>query len=146
MVRRLVVGLVGLVLVVASASACVVPPTSPGGRWVLLFTRTEGFRHDSIAPATQALTVELHERGYGVVVTDQPGIFTSETLAHYAVVVFLETTGDVLDPPQEQALQAWVEGGGGWVGVHSALDTEYGWPFYGTLAGTWFANHPAIQP
>ena len=67
--------------------------------------------------------------------TEDPGAFTAERLAAVDVVVFLETTGDVLDPPQEAALQQFVEGGGGWAGVHSALDTEYDWPFYATLAG-----------
>src|SRR5689334_22798143 len=102
MVRR---SLPVLALVVVLAAACVVPPAAPGGRWVLLFTRTEGFHHASIGPARQALTSALQARGYGVVVTDEPGIFPGEALANYAVVVFPETTGDVLDPPQEAALQ-----------------------------------------
>jgi len=114
-------------------------------RSVVLFTRTEGFRHDSIAVAAPVLTAELAERGFEVTTTEEPGTFTAEALAAVDVVVFLGTTGDVLDPPQEAALQQFVEGGGGWVGVHSALDTEYDWPFYETLAGAYFLAHPAVQ-
>jgi type 1 glutamine amidotransferase len=87
----------------------------------------------------------LHERGFGVVIPDNPAVFDPEGLSRYAVVVFLETTGDVLDPEHEAALRSWVEAGGGWVGVHSALDTEYGWDFYATLAGARFASHPPVQ-
>jgi len=114
-------------------------------RSAVLFTRTEGFRHDSIAAAAPALTTELTEHGFAVTRTEDPGAFTAEGLAAVDVVVFLETTGDVLDPPQEAALQQFVEGGGGWAGVHSALDTEYDWPFYATLAGAHFLSHPAVQ-
>jgi type 1 glutamine amidotransferase len=136
----------GVLLVTVLATSCVIPPAEPDGPWVLLFTRTEGFVHDSVGPAAQALGIELHDRGYGVIATDNPALFTPDRLAVFDVVVFLSTTGDVLDPPHEAALRAWVEDGGGWVGVHSALDTEYGWPFYATLAGTRFASHPATQP
>lgn len=120
--------------------------TEVARRTAVLFTRTEGFRHDSIAVAAPALTAELAELGFQVTTTEDPGTFTAEALAAVDVVVFLETTGDVLDPPQEAALQQFVEGGGGWVGVHSALDTEYDWPFYETLAGASFLAHPAVQP
>ncbi len=61
-------------------------------------------------------------------------------------MVFLSTSGDVLDPSGRAALEAYVRGGGGFVGVHSAADTEYGWPFYGELVGARFAGHPAVQP
>jgi type 1 glutamine amidotransferase len=142
-------GLAGaLVLVVAVlASGCVVPPPEGGGngKWVLLFTRAQGFVHDSITPATQALTVQLHSRGYGVVAGSDLSLISADRLPAYKAVVFISTTGDVLDPPQQDALQAWVEAGGGWVGIHGAIDAEYGWDFYGQLAGARFANHPAIQ-
>jgi type 1 glutamine amidotransferase len=60
--------------------------------------------------------------------------------------VFLSTTGDVLNDAQQAAFEAWVRAGGGYAGVHAAADTEYSWPFYGTLVGAWFDSHPAIQP
>jgi type 1 glutamine amidotransferase len=61
------------------------------------------------------------------------------------VVVFLSTSGDVLDRDGEAALRGFVEAGGGWVGVHAAADTEDGWPWYQTLVGARFARHPAVQ-
>jgi type 1 glutamine amidotransferase len=60
-------------------------------------------------------------------------------------VVFLLTTGDVLDDDQQAAFETWIGAGGGYVGVHSAADTEYDWPFYGTLMGAYFLSHPDIQ-
>lgn len=61
------------------------------------------------------------------------------------MVVFLSTSGDVLDASQEAALERFVRAGNGWVGIHSASDTEYSWPFYGGLVGAYFREHPVIQ-
>jgi len=61
------------------------------------------------------------------------------------VIVFLSTTGDILDPDQKTALERYIRSGGGFVGVHSASDTEYQWPWYGRLVGAYFASHPQIQ-
>ena len=115
---------------------------------VLAFSRTAGFRHDSIATAHAALQSLAQRYRFDVVASEDPVLFAPATLATFDVVLFLNTTGDVLDPAQQSALQAFVEGGGGWAGVHAAADTEYDWPFYGTLLGNgaWFASHPAIQP
>ena len=60
-------------------------------------------------------------------------------------MVFLNTTGDVLNAMQQTMFENYIEGGGGYVGVHSAADTEYSWPWYGELVGAYFASHPAIQ-
>jgi type 1 glutamine amidotransferase len=110
---------------------------------VLVFSRTAGFRHDSI-PAGIAAIRELG--GFGVDATEDAGAFTPANLARYRAVVFLNTTGDVLDPARQRAFEGYVRGGGGYVGVHSAADTEYDWPFYGELVGAWFKSHPAVQP
>ena len=60
-------------------------------------------------------------------------------------MVFLNTTGDVLNATQQTAFESYIRAGGGYVGVHAAADTEYDWPFYGSLVGAYFASHPAIQ-
>jgi type 1 glutamine amidotransferase len=119
-------------------------PTGPAYE-VLVFTRTEGFRHGSIADGVRALRELGAQDGFAVTATEDPGAFTADGLSRYAAVVFLNTTGDVLDPPQEAAFEAYVRGGGGYVGVHAAADTEYDWPFYGELVGAYFARHPAVQ-
>ncbi len=112
----------------------------------LLFSRTAGFRHDSIPAAIAALTELQDAGGFAVEATEDPTVFNAGDLARFQVVVFLMTTGDVLDDPQQAAFEAWVGAGGGYLGVHSAADTEYDWPFYGALVGAYFKMHPAIQP
>jgi type 1 glutamine amidotransferase len=111
----------------------------------LVFTRTLGFRHASIPVAVAALRRLGPGQGIEVDHTEDPARFTAAGLRPYRVVVFLHTTGDVLDQAGETALRDFVEAGGGWVGVHAAADTEYDWPWYETLAGARFARHPAVQ-
>ena len=112
---------------------------------VLVFSRTEGFRHSSI-PAGIRMVRELgQENGFGVTDTEDPGAFTSDNLAGYGAVVFLNTTGNVLNPAQQTAFEDFIRGGGGFVGIHSAADTEYDWEFYGELVGAYFKSHPQIQ-
>jgi len=113
---------------------------------VLLFSRTTAFRHDSIPTAVAALTELGSANGYTVEATEDPAMFTAANLARFRVVVFLMTTGDVLDEAGQAAFETWIAGGGNYVGVHSASDTEYDWPFYGQLVGAYFKQHPAIQP
>jgi type 1 glutamine amidotransferase len=113
---------------------------------VLLFSRTVGFRHDSIPAAIQALTELQDSGGFTVEATEDPTQFNADNLARFRVVVFLLTTGDVLDDDQQTAFEGWVGAGGGYLGVHSAADTEYDWPFYGALVGAYFKAHPAVQP
>ncbi len=133
-----------LVLLLAGCAAAPRPAAEPGTR-VLVFSRTAGFRHDSI-PAGIAAIRDLGTGGFAVDATEAPGAFTTDNLHRYRAVVFLTTTGDVLDDRQQGAFEGYVRGGGGYVGVHAATDTEYGWPFYGELVGAWFASHPAVQP
>ncbi len=64
-----------------------------------------------------------------------PTPFTTANLAQYEAVVFLNTTGDVLNATQQTAFESYIRAGGGYVGVHAAADTEYDWPFYGNLVG-----------
>jgi type 1 glutamine amidotransferase len=112
---------------------------------VLLFSRTAGFRHDSIPAAVAALTELGAAGGYVAEATEDPTRFSAANLARFQVVVFLLTTGDVLDDAGQAAFEAWVSAGGGYLGVHSAADTEYDWPFYGELVGAYFKSHPAVQ-
>jgi type 1 glutamine amidotransferase len=114
---------------------------------VLVFTKTTGFRHDSI-PDGIALVQSLGAaNGFRVDASESSAVFTPQGLKPYRAVIFLNTTGDVLNAAQKTAFRAYVRQGGGWVGVHSAADTEHAWPFYGQLLGrgAWFVSHPAIQ-
>jgi type 1 glutamine amidotransferase len=118
---------------------------SPSQFSVLLFTKTAGFRHASIPNGIAALTTLGQAHGFLVNATEDAAVFVDDQLAAYRVVVFLNTSGDILNADQQAALERFIQSGGGFVGIHSATDTEYGWPWYGQLVGASFANHPAIQ-
>jgi type 1 glutamine amidotransferase len=109
---------------------------------LLVYTRTTDYRHDSI-PAGVAALRTLGD--FTVDATEDPAAL-EEPLDHYAAVVFLSTSGEVLTPAGRQRLAAYVEAGGGFVGVHAAACTEYDWPYYGELLGARFDRHPAFQP
>jgi type 1 glutamine amidotransferase len=113
---------------------------------VLVFSKTAGYRHESIAAGVAAVQTLGRRHGFRVHATEDATAFTDQSLAHYRVVVFLNTSGDVLDSAQEAAFERFVRRGGGFVGVHSASDTEYDWPWYGRLVGAYFKSHPRIQP
>lgn len=136
-VRRMRLFLLPLLL-----CACLLPAPALADDAVLVFTRTAKFRHDSIPVAVATLRQLASEQGLRVQHSEDPAVFTAETLARHRAVVFANTTGDVLDEAQQDALQAYVEGGGGFMGLHSAADTEYDWPWYGELVGAWFHKHP----
>ncbi|MBP2328824.1 type 1 glutamine amidotransferase [Kibdelosporangium banguiense] len=112
---------------------------------VLVFSKTAGFRHDSIPAGIAAIRQLGTRNGFTVDATEDAGRFTTQNLAQYQAVVWLSTTGDVLNAAQQVAFESYVNGGGGYVGVHAAADTEYNWPWYGDLVGAYFASHPAQQ-
>src|SRR5690606_11663421 len=112
---------------------------------ILVFTKTAGFRHGTIEVGKQAIAKLGEENGLKVDTTSNADFFTKKTLKKYAAVVFLNTTGDVLDPSQEKAFEQYIRKGGGYVGVHAASDTEYDWEWYGRLVGAYFMNHPKQQ-
>ncbi|WP_461026264.1 ThuA domain-containing protein, partial [Streptomyces sparsus] len=113
---------------------------------VLVFSKTAGFRHSSIDDGIAALRELGAANDFTVDATEDAQTFTTGNLAQYKAVVFLSTTGDVLNAAQQTAFEHYIQGGGGYVGIHAAADTEYDWPFYEGLAGALFHSHPAIQP
>lgn len=117
----------------------------PGALEVLLFSRTALYRHAAIPVAIDALEGAAAERGWTIVATEDPATFDDGGLAEFDVVVFLMTTGDVLSADQEAAFERFIRSGRGYVGVHSASDTEYDWPWYGQLVGAYFLGHGDIQ-
>ncbi|WP_436801353.1 ThuA domain-containing protein [Streptomyces griseorubiginosus] len=128
---------------------CVSQPAashSSDDRRVLVFSKTAGFRHDSIPEGVAAIRDLGTSNGFTVDATEDANAFTSRNLRRYDAVVFLSTTGDVLDPAGQRAFEGYIRHGGGYVGIHAAADTEYDWAFYGGLAGAYFQSHPAIQP
>jgi type 1 glutamine amidotransferase len=111
---------------------------------ILIFSKTAGFRHTSIPVAIESIR-EFTSGLVRVDATESSEAFTTDNLARYKAVVFLSTTGDVLNAEQERAFESYIEGGGGFVGIHAASDTEYTWPWYAEMIGAHFAGHPPTQ-
>ncbi len=112
---------------------------------LLLFTKTNGFRHEEGIPAGVALIESIAKRrGWSVFHTESGAVFTPENLARVSVVVWHQVSGDVLDETQKAALRGWLEEGGGWVGIHGAGgDGSYVWDWYrDVLIGAQFIGHP----
>jgi len=116
-------------------------PGEIGPKGVLVFSKTNGFRHSSIEPGIAAIQAFGKQQGWQVVATENGAFFNDDYLKRFKVVVWLSTTGDVLTPEQEAAFERFVEGGGGYVGIHAASDTEYDWAWYDRLVGTHFRDH-----
>ncbi|GAA4341209.1 hypothetical protein GCM10023149_53290 [Mucilaginibacter gynuensis] len=112
---------------------------------VLVFCKTAGFHHGSIAVGKVAIQKLGAENKFDVDTTTDAQKFTSDNLKQYAAVIFLNTTGDVLNADEQTAFEKYIKGGGGFVGVHAATDTEYDWAWYGNLVGAYFKSHPAQQ-
>lgn len=135
-----------LTLTALPTQAAAPPGEQQEGERILVFSKTAGFRHDSIPDGIAALRELGAEGGFTVEDTEDAAVFTPDRLAEYDAVVFLSTTGDVLDEEQQAAFEGYIQQGGGYAGVHAAADTEYDWPWYGGLVGAWFDSHPLIQP
>jgi type 1 glutamine amidotransferase len=113
---------------------------------VALFTKTAAFHHESILQAVEAVRHlgDLHD--FKVVWSeDATRIFKDDELKKYKAVIFLSTTGDVLNDEQQAAFERYIKAGGGFVGIHAAADTEYDWPWYNNMLGHMFHIHPPIQ-
>jgi type 1 glutamine amidotransferase len=112
---------------------------------VLIFCKTAGFHHESIAVGIPAIIKMGQDNNFDVDTTTNAAKFTADNLKQYAAVIFLSTTGDVLNNEQQTAFEQYIKAGHGFVGVHAATDTEYDWPWYGKLVGAYFKSHPSKQ-
>ena len=146
-VRR---GGAGAILLAAAVAALAVAEAAAdeAAPRFLVFSMVEpgGYEHAAIPAGIAALRAIGDARGWRIDDTVDANAFADPGLADYDAVVFNNTVGDVLDPAQQAALQRFIRGGGGFVGIHAAADTEHGWPWYGALVGARFENHPKIQP
>jgi hypothetical protein len=109
---------------------------------LLVYTRTTGYRHASIPAGVRALR---GLDGYSVDATEDPAVFRVGMLRDYAAIVFLSTSGEVLDDVGREALTGYMAAGGAWLGIHAASTTEYGWSWFGDLVGARFDQHPPVQ-
>lgn len=115
----------------------------PGKPHVLVFSKTAGYHHASIAYGIEAIQTLGIANGFEVDTTADASWFTEDTLKHYAAVVFMSTTHEVLDKRQQAEFERYIQAGGGYVGVHAAADGGYTWPWYGKLVGAYFNHHTA---
>ena len=112
---------------------------------VLVFTKTEGYRHESIEKGVQTLRELGRKNGFIALQTESSEDFTPQNLQNYKLVVFLSTTLDVLNDAQQKAFESYIKNGGSYLGIHAASDTEFDWPWYGKLVGGYFVSHPEQQ-
>ncbi|MBX2844160.1 MAG: ThuA domain-containing protein [Flammeovirgaceae bacterium] len=136
--RRWIQNLILLLLLVTFSISC-----STKEKRLLVFSKTSGFRHNSIEAGKLALIKLGNENGIKVDTTENASIFHEDSLKIYSAIVFLNTTMDVLDHIQQADFERYIQSGGGFVGIHAAADTEYEWPWYGKLVGGYFNGHPS---
>ncbi|MFA9390716.1 MAG: ThuA domain-containing protein [Prolixibacteraceae bacterium] len=112
---------------------------------LLIFSKTNGYRHASIPSGLEALNKLATENNWQITASEDSSIFTTQQLSNIDLVIFLSTSGDVLGSAEQQALQHFVESGKGLLTIHSGTDTEYNWPWYSQAIGTHFLGHPPTQ-
>ncbi len=111
---------------------------------VVVFSKTAGFRHKSIEVGIASIVKLGKENNFSVQATENSDELIV-ALAHCKVVIFLNTTEDVLNDAQQEKFKSFIENGGGFVGIHAAADTEYQWLWYGKMIGAYFESHPKQQ-
>jgi cytochrome c len=109
---------------------------------VLVFSKTAGYRHESIGAGIEAIRKLGAKQGFAVDTTENATQFNEENLVRYRAVIFLNTTGDIFNQEQQNDFERFIQAGGGFIGIHAATDTEYNWPWYGKLVGAYFESHP----
>jgi type 1 glutamine amidotransferase len=136
-----------LVVVALTVAGCTAPAEKATAvASLLVFTKTAGYRHDSIPDGVAALRAIGERSGLRVEATEDAAVFANEGIARYDALVFLDTTGSVLDAEQRAAVERFVRAGGGFVGIHAAADGDPDWAWYTGLIGAPFRGHPPIQP
>ena len=109
---------------------------------ILVFSKTDGFRHTSIEAGKAAFQKMADEKGFSAEFSEDAAMFTTSNLKRFRAVVFLNTTGNILNEDQQGEFERYIQSGGGYLGIHGATDCEYEWPWYGKLAGAFFLDHP----
>ncbi|MBE9462157.1 ThuA domain-containing protein [Dyadobacter subterraneus] len=119
-------------------------PEKFSGADIVIFSKTNGYRHKSIGAGIMSITSEAYKRGWSTYVTEDAAFFSRSNLASVKVVVFLNTTGSILKDDQKRVFENYIESGGGYAGIHSAADCEHHWIWYTSLLGTRFKSHTLI--
>ncbi|ULQ54540.1 ThuA domain-containing protein [Flavihumibacter fluvii] len=139
------INVLGTVIICCLLFACKPAAKVSQSKSLLVFSATKGYRHESIEDGIAAIRKIAVAKNWTVVATEDSAYFTTDNLKNFSGIVFLNTTGDVLGEPGQQALVDYVHNGGGIAGIHAATDCEYNWPWYNKLMGAYFESHPAQQ-
>lgn len=137
---KLILSIFSLILFLTS-----ITPAQAQESDVLVFHKTEGFWHESIPAGYQAIERLGEDENFNVDVAGEADDFTEEGLQDYDLVIFLNTTGNVLSKDQQIAFEKYINKGGNFFGIHAATDTEVDWEWYGKLVGAYFVDHPKVQ-
>jgi type 1 glutamine amidotransferase len=120
---------------------------------ILIYSGTTGYRHESIPAGIAAVTSIAKKRGLAVEASEDPNVFSADSLKRFRAIVLLSCTTDPKNPASEwltgsrrAALQQFVHRGGGILAIHAAADSHYHWPWYGKMIGGHFARHPQGTP
>jgi glucose/arabinose dehydrogenase/cytochrome c551/c552 len=142
--NRLIACLQGFsfIILLFAFSAC---SKRSGNPRLLVFSKTAGFHHESIPEGIAAILKLGGQNAFEVDTTSNADWFNEDSLKKYAALVFISTTGDILNHYQEAEMERYIQSGGGFVGIHAAADAEYDWGWYGRLVGGYFLTHPGIQ-
>jgi len=136
---------IALLIIIQFFFSCAIPAQEKKQFSALLITKTAVWHHESINEGVTAIK-NLANRNYFDVQWHQEGVvITDDYLSKFQVLIFLNTTGDIFKPEEQKAIEKFIQSGKGYVGIHSASDTEYDWPWYTKLVGRMFHIHPVIQ-
>lgn len=139
-----------LCFLMLSLAAVSTATESAAARRVLVFSKTVGYRHDSIPNGIASIRDLGAAHGFKVEAIEDATALNVKNLERFQVVVFLSVTGDVLTAEQERALRDYIEGGGGFAAIHGSvfgpLACEDQWEWYGDMFCCAFANHSAVVP
>jgi uncharacterized protein len=111
----------------------------------LVVTTTNGWHHESVHSGFLAIKDLGVKNFFDVTLLENPRGFTERFVEQFQVVIFLNTTGDIFDTASQRVMEKFIRSGKGYVGIHSASDTEYDWEWYTKLVGRMFKIHPAVQ-
>ena len=146
---KMAVVVVGLALIASSFLSCYAQDKKPDWKdiSVLVYTRNgKGYVHDNIPYAADCIKKLAAQHGFTATVSDDPSLFTPETLQQYSLLIFASTNNDVFDTDEQRlAFRKYIEAGGGFVGIHSVVGTERNWKWFKMMLGGTFAWHPKFQ-
>lgn len=112
---------------------------------IAVITKTQDFRHNNIPFAVKALNELAVENNWQLLHTEDSYYFSQNNLDTLDLIIFLQTTGTIFGEEQKQAIEQFVEKGGGLLTIHTGTVTENQWDWYIENLGAVFIGHPPVQ-